>query len=606
MQKKKLVLALLSVGAIGLAGLLTACGGGGSSSGGGNSSGGTTPPAVGTVNMFVTDGPSDTFQHVWVTVTAISFHTDPNAVWSSSDATWQTVTLAAPQTIDLAMLNNGALNNVFAGLSLPAGTYQQVRFLFASDEDPLSSSAQAINDNQASPIPLQWNDQVEYLNSSGVVSEAPLEIANPVQGIKLLGTFNVVAGTPLNVATDFDLDRIIVPFRHGNINSFTIKPDLRYFNLNNSGAITGNVGTGLCPTPITSAPAANCAFNLIVHAEASNGTRYEDVRSTTVDSNGNFTLAPLAINDGNGNPISYDIVVRGRQMQTLVITGVPSAGTYTFDSTSNTETVTGGTALQVSTSPLPVTIENEYATNLATALNPLTSGQAVFQQTLTSGGLPHEIRWAATNPFTGMIDRSFFAPWNQEFFMANAGLSVAAFNTAGLSFAPVTPVEGPGDYSVITNEHVYYNFGTAASLISVLTAYPTANALTPTTFAENSPTLASNIVSGTVTGTVDFGVLPTRADNATVSGADVVIARDGAIISTTPIPGSDVTANGTYNYTFTGIGAGSSTTPVPGAYYYTYVRLYFSDGSHKSYPMSGYADLRTTNSATGMSVTVTQ
>jgi hypothetical protein len=153
---------------------------------------------------------------------------------------------------------------------------------------------------------------------------------------------------------------------------------------------------------------------------------------------------------------------------------------------------------------------------------------------------------------------------------------------------------------------VYYDFGAGALLTSVLTAYPTANAITPTTFAEISPTLATNIVSGTVSGTVDFVTLPVRSDSATVSGADVVIARDGAIISTTPIPGSDVAASGTFNYTFTGIGAGSSTTPVPGAYYYTYVRLYFSDGSHKTYPMSGYADLRTTNSATGMNVTVTQ
>jgi hypothetical protein len=94
----RIVLALL------LASILTGCGGGNST------------PAAGTANVSLTDGPGDDYDHVWVTVKAISFHTDANQVWNSSDATWQTTTLTAPVTLDLASLTNGALNHVFAGI----------------------------------------------------------------------------------------------------------------------------------------------------------------------------------------------------------------------------------------------------------------------------------------------------------------------------------------------------------------------------------------------------------------------------------------------------------------------------------------------------------
>jgi len=571
--------------------------------------------------MAVTDGPSDTYNHVWVTITGIAFHTDPNATWSAGDATWQTTNLTAPVTIDLAQLNNGALNNLFNGMTLPAGTYKQIRFFFLGDEQALANSAQAISNNASPSTPLQWNDQVEYVNTSGVVSEAPLEIANPVQGIRLDGNFVVTAGSSLNLATDFDLDKIVVPFKHGGMNSFTMKPDLRYFNMNNSGAVSGQVATAnLCPTTngrITSQPAANCAFNLIVHAEtvSADGTRYEDVRSTSVDpTTGSFTLAPLPMTDINGNKLTYDIIVRGRQMQTLAITGVQPTGSYTF--ANGAETLSGGTTL--SATALPVTIVNEYPTNFASALQPLTSGAAIFEQSFANGinTLPHEIRWASTNPFTGTIDRTLMAPWNQAFYVVNASLNVAPYSASGLTFAPVTPLEGNGNYNVIVNEHVYYNFGAsynvptvAANLLTNLgAAYPAANGTVTSAFSYNAPVLKANVTSGTVSGTV-AGALNPKQSGATVVGADVVLARNAAIISTTPVnflAPSCFTGNTLTNctYSFTGVGSGTTAAPVSGAYYYVYVRVFYSDGTHKTVPANGYADLRTAATATGMNVTL--
>ncbi|HXA47742.1 MAG TPA: DUF4382 domain-containing protein, partial [Burkholderiaceae bacterium] len=359
-MKEKQLVKLLTVA--GLCTMLYACGGGGSGSSGGTSTptgtGTGTPSATGTMNMAVTDGPSDSFNHVWVTINAIALHTSPDQIWTPADATWQTTTLPAPITIDLASLNNGALNTVFGGMTLPVGTYRQIRFFLAGSNDALTNSAQATLDNETTRTPLQWNDQVEYINATtGVTSEAPLEIARPVQGIKLDGTFNASAGSTLNLVTDFDLEKIIVPFMHDSTQAFTMRPSLRYFDLNQSGAIAGTVNpASLCQT---ATPTSSCAYNLIVHAEtlSADGTRHTAVRSTSVNpTTGQFTLYPVSLNDSNGNPLKYDIVIRGRNMETMLVTGVTPTGTANSG------------AAQVQRTPItPIINATEYGTQFASS-----------------------------------------------------------------------------------------------------------------------------------------------------------------------------------------------------------------------------------------------
>ena len=319
----KIMRTMLYGSALAAALALAGCGGGG----------GSTSPAAptGTVNVQITDGPSDEFQHVWVTIRAISFHTDPNAAWSSADATWQTTTLPAPVTVDLSTLNNGTLNQLFSGLSLPVGTYRQIRFFFDGAEAALDDSALATRDSNGTA--LQWNDQVEFLDgrNSWAITESPLEIAYPTQGIQLVGTFNVTDGGTLDLAVDFDLEHIIVPFNHGGQTYFTMRPRLYYYDMSQVGAITGTVNPAqLCQTiAAETAVAPACAFNLIVKAEllSADGTRHYVARETSVDPvTGNFTLYPLATKDANGNPIgAYDVLIRGREMETLLVTGVPVA-----------------------------------------------------------------------------------------------------------------------------------------------------------------------------------------------------------------------------------------------------------------------------------------
>src|ERR1019366_5399095 len=130
-----------------LAGILAGCKGGSAS----------IPPTLGSVNVSLTDGPGSDYDHVWVTVKAISFHTDPNQVWDGSGATWQTTTLAAPVTLDLASLTNGTLSPVvFANMNLPVGGYRQIRLFLAGFDDPQTESASAV-----APSNVTYNDWVE-------------------------------------------------------------------------------------------------------------------------------------------------------------------------------------------------------------------------------------------------------------------------------------------------------------------------------------------------------------------------------------------------------------------------------------------------------------
>ena len=560
MKSKLFALGVIAVG------VLTACGGGGG--GGGTAS--TAP--TGTINLAVTDGPGDDFDHVWVTITKIAFHTDPNAIWRTSDASWQTYTLPTPVTLDLAALNNGALNNVFSGLSLPVGTYKQIRIFLAGYDDTLTNSALAVTDNETVPKALQWNDQVEYTDASSVVHESPLEIANPLQGIQLNGTFNISAGSALSLAVDFDLEHDVVKYLHGTDYNFTMKPNLRYFDLNQSGAIVGQINNAsLCNRHYSGASNnAACAYNLVIKAEvlSADGSRHYDVRATSVKADGSFSLFPLPATG------TYDILVRGRNLQTMLIKGV----TVTPGST----IANGATQLSTASSPITpiVANNNEYFANFANPLAP-TSGWAVFEQTLAGSTAPYEVRWGNTNPYTGKLE----SPMALQL----GPVSVATYIPGSvLSFGNVTPTEGNGSYSVATNGLAYYSLG-ATTIANAATAG------TLTTFTESNPSLSNGVSMGAVSGTI-----------ATAAGVYdkgyLVFSRFANIMETVDL--SAQIAGGTSGFNVN-LPAGTSTSPVPGAYYYAYVRVWNSahpKQTLKVVPFNGFIDLRSNSTQTGFNL----
>lgn len=524
----------------------------------------TSNTAQGVVNVSITDGPGDDYDHVWVTIKAIAFHTDPNISWNIYNPAWQTTTLPAPVTLDLANLSNGALNQVFSGMSLPVGNYKQIRLFLAGFDDTLTASSQALS--------LKYNDQVEYTDSANTLHDVPLEIAYPIQGIQLNGSFNVTATNSLDLALDFDLEHDLVPFLHNTENYYTMKPNLRYFDLNQSGAITGYVNsTQLCATTV----ANTCGYNLIAKAEilSADGSRHLDTRATRVKSDGSFTLFPLP------SGTKYDVLIRGRNIETMLIKGVtaPIASSP----------LNGAAVLSSVSIPISLTINNsvgsyEYFANFSTALYP-TSGYAVFQQTLpntgSTGEVPYEIRWGNTNPYTGTLQVPIA--------LSSGHLHVANYIAGNaLVLSTVSPQEGLGNFNVATNglPLAYYNLSVGMNIY----ASGSANTLTtPVTFSPPTPSLITGTgnVSGNITQTASY-----------YDKGFLVISRFANIVDTFDLSAILAANSGSYNVT---LPAGTALAPLPGAYYYGYLRVWNSahpGTTMKVIPINSMIDLRNTNS----------
>lgn len=524
---------------------LTGCGGGGSN-----------PPPTGTVNVAFTDAPSSDFDKVWVTVRAIRFHTSDTA--AADDGGWLTYQLPQPVTLDLAALNNGAMSSIFSNITLPEGRYQQIRLLLTGPFDALTTSASGQS--------LTWNDEVDYTDGSGS-HQAPLEVARPEKGIVLHGQFQVAASTPLHLAVDFDLENDILKFVRGTTTAFTLAPQLHYYDLDNAGAITGQLDT----TALYPANASG-AWNVIVKAEdlTQDGSRHYMVRATSLKPDGSFRLYPLPIPVGQSTR-NLDVVIRGRNMETVIVKSVQV--TRSSDGTTN--------AAVLQSTPVAVPLGTEYTANLSPAANP-TGGWVNFFQTLTSNPAPYEIRIHPLNPFTGTF--------SEDFALSTGNLHTGTWNNGGaIAFSSVAPVEGAGNFSAVDSALLY------SSSSRTVTQGTSPVAINFGALAVN-PTLATaDGISGNVTQSVaghfDRGFL--------------VVSHDGMITTTLDLTTTLALNGGTGGaYSIAQLPGGSVASPRPGLVYYLYAVVWNSSAPALSYrviPVTTAADL-SVGSASGINL----
>lgn len=520
---------------------LTGCGGGGNS---------TTP--TGTVNVSFTDAPSSDFDKVWVTVKAIRFHTSDTATADAGG--WLTFQLPQPVTLDLAALNNGAMSSIFSSLSLPEGRYQQIRLMLAGPFDTLTASASGQS--------LTWNDEVDYTDGTGS-HQAPLEVARPEKGIVLHGQFQVAASTPLHLAVDFNLDDDILKFVRGTTTAFTLAPQLHYYDLDNAGAITGQLDTtALYPTN------ASGAWNVIIKAEdvTQDGSRHYMVRATSLKPDGSFRLYPLPIPVGQSTR-NLDVVIRGRNMETLIVKGVQV--TRSSDGTTN--------AAVVQSTPLAIPLGTEYTTNVSPAASP-TGGLVNFFQTLSSDPAPYEIRIHPLNPFTGTF--------SDDFALSTGNLHTGNWSSGGaITFTSEAPVEGTGNFTAVNSALLY------SSSTRTVTQGTSPVTINFGALSVNSALATSDSISGSVTqalaGHYDRGFL--------------VVSRDGMITTTLDLT-TTLALNGGAGgaYSIAALPGGSVAFPRPGLVYYLYAVVWNSSAPALSYrvvPVTTAADLSTGNAS---------
>lgn len=505
-----------------------------------SSSSGTGTPS-GSLSVMVTDAPGD-FDHVYITVKDIWFHTDDNA--GPADVNWVRRPLAAPVTVDLLTLANGSLQSIWDSITLPVGTYQQIRVVLAGTEDPLTASAQAMN--------LQYNNEVA---AGGV--ESPLHIPDALHGIRLVGTFKVAATGTLRLAIDFDAGHDIADFRNGE---YILKPRLAYFDLDHAGAIIGKLATG---GTFTTAP------RFVIKAErlTSNGTStYHEVRRWTVPRpDGTFVLYPVSTLDTS----TWDLVIRGVNYQTVIIRGVPIT---------RGATPTSG-ATDLGTITMTAAGSPDYLAS-ATVTSP-TGAWAIFSQTLPGAGeYPYEVRFRHFHPLTGKFI---------GFPLSNMPLSVGTYTTGSITFSDVTPQEGVGGYIAAADAELFDRSDyqpVTASTSSVI--FP---ALTVT-----SP-YQGNTVSGTISMT-----MPVRMNNKMDKG--VLFAIHGGLIVNAMTVDTQMATGGTY--TMTNLPGGSVATPLPGAFYgiealgWSSTPMPMSSLLYSAIAIPQVVDLRTSNDTTLM------
>lgn len=559
--------------------LLAACGGGGGSSGSDapSSSGGT---GQGSLSLGLTGGAATGYTHVYVTISSVAVTADADRPWSATDSAWHVTTLAEPLTIDLAALTDGAIAQLAIGQALPPGTYGQLRLFVVPHDAQLSVEAKQQG--------LSYNDEADLIDASGNTQRIPIEFADATLGLRVGGPFTVSANTDTAIVLQWDVDHSLVPLAPGSSARLAMRPDLQWYDVNQSGSITGLMDKSLfCASGVQ---AASCIYDAVASAElvSADGTHERAVRSAPVILSSDYAvfalypLPPLA--DGQ----TYDVVIRGRNMRTMIVRQVPAPN----DSPLVSSTPVNPTALGESPDP------NNPGQSVPTPMQPQLSGgdasaslaqpmvtagvQLRFAQTLPgSGEVPIEIAAANVDPLSGTLAQPQPLP--------TGALQVASYSaTAALSFSDVTPLEGANGYSVLSLGPAYDMPSTAAPL--TLTAGGSSS------FTANVPAPQAGIGSGTLT--VSLSNTGTHSYDA----AELVVSDARGIVATQDISGLIATANAQATLT---LPAGSAAAAVGGgAVYALGVRTWqrAAPGTSVQWARSGIAvDLRT-NSTTSVTL----
>jgi hypothetical protein len=177
----------------------------------------------GTVTVGMTDAPIDvaSVKEVDIVVTDIQYNLS-----SGSEDNWKSFDdFAGPRTIDLLSKTDGAAE-VLGTLALPAGQYNQIRFMLAAPEEGTAgdTSGSRIVFNDASAYPL-------YVPSADKT------------GFKAVNAFQVPVNGDVKIMVDFDLRRAVrTTTRYGGV-TYALRPALRLIVENEAGSIFGKVAS---------------------------------------------------------------------------------------------------------------------------------------------------------------------------------------------------------------------------------------------------------------------------------------------------------------------------------------------------------------------------
>jgi hypothetical protein len=350
--------------------------------------------------------------------------------------------------------------------------------------------------------------------------------------------------TTVSFAMNFDGSRDLATFTYagapgavGAKSGVLLSAHPAAYDLASAGGISGTLTlTSLTTTAITN---ASNRLNIVATAEtlSADGTRHVVIASAPVTTSGTFTLYPLASN--SSTPTTYDVVIHGPGIATMIIKSVPVTVTppvSTSSSTtgSSTATTTATTAVSIGTFTPRAADKTSFSANVTpTASATLPAGATVsFYQTLpASGEVPYVIEEAAIDPFN-------FTLGSDEPLSAATMIDSGTYTTSGATLTSSTPTQGAGTYAVGASAPLFTD-----GPISSTVAPPAAGTTTAVRVTLPALTVASGASPTSITASV------TQATAKKYDRGQVIVTRDGAVIGTAPLDtalasGGSVTING--------------------------------------------------------------
>jgi hypothetical protein len=535
------------------------------------------------------------YSHVYITAQAVWFNASATA--GPDDSGWTKFPLSSPATVDLVTDSNGNFGNLITDLKLTPGSYSQVRLIPVDAMAPLTLSAQTIG--------ALYNSEVDYVDSAGATQQLRLELLNPDRGLGIqtslsvplgnigaalgaattTGTTSTTAGittgttatttpttgttsttTTANFALSIDGARDLTAFYYDGSPAVGATPAVQgtlavmlsshasAYDLSASGGVQGT----LTLTNLVNISSASGLPAIQVSAEllSADGSRHFVVASAPVNSDGTFTLYPLAAN--SSNITDYDLVIHGAGIATIIIKDVqiPPTSSSTIGSTTGTSTSSTSTSTPSSTTTsgtitptnlvsigtlIPrgtaIAPASPYSANITVpAGSALPAGaQVAFYQTLSaSGEVPYVIEASPIDP----INQNLANPPLLSVGTVDSGTYVSSGAT--VTVVSSAPKEKAGSYLVAATAPLY-----ADGMLGVTVSAPTTGTIAPPvtvgglslSSGNTAATLAATVSPGN-RNTYNHGVLLVSHDGQLVASAalDSVIGLGGTV-QVTGIPG---------------------------------------------------------------------
>lgn len=555
--------------------VLLGCGGG-SSGGSSGSTGNGTVSATGKFTLTYTGGGIPGVKHAWVTVTKVVLNEDIDKTWVQGDTSWKVVTLNMPVTIDLAAANGYIVGSSSSGgASVPIGTYNQIRLILAGHDEPLTASAAA---SAASGVvdsgrPLTYNAQVEYDNGAIV----PIELPSLLTGFRLDRGVQITSSTTTEatlgaLAAHIGLDRNLVRFDAGYqhagspVDAMTLR--MRSYSTRggaDAGVILGQIDPNLLCSAVV---VTNCASEVTVGLygrskalSADGAVLFDDelfprminhytvrveptVRAgAVVQESGLFFMGPLLPDGSVGN--TYDLVIRGKGMRTMVIQDVPLKSLSVDDLINAADGVSllgtyigstwdaGGSTYRSFIRPVLSSPDVESEVSLSAAQSPKNSrvilGMRLDSRSAERAPLPYELMAGNTDPFTGRLRKSLPLPRGNPLVVPFPSIVADGANHTAASNEAITGSLFQSEPTVVGDEtYVRMALGRYYDEGVVDTSSPVLGTDSGAVFAPLAP-LAYK------TGVVETSVTVTATglpDRTTLESAYLVVSDVGGIVHT--------------------------------------------------------------------------